>query len=100
MAQGSRKRPVPRLLAKKLKLIRTRLGVGQAGMARLLSKTPSPPDGGTISRLESGEREPNLFVLLEYARLAKVNAQILIDDGWSVKDVDKSIPTDVDRDYR
>ncbi len=91
---------MPRLLAKKLRLIRTRLGVGQAGMARLLSKTPAPPDGGTVSRIENGEREPNLFVLLEYARLAKINAQILIDHGWSVKDVDKSIQTDVDRDYR
>ena len=52
MATGSRKRPVPRLLAKKLKRIRLRLGLGQAEMARLLSNTPSAPDGGMISRFE------------------------------------------------
>jgi transcriptional regulator with XRE-family HTH domain len=97
MAQGSRKRPVPRLLAKKLRLIRTRLGVGQAGMARLLGDTPSPPDGGAVSRFESGEREPNLFVILKYAELARVNPTILIDDQWSVKFMDSQIPKDVSR---
>lgn len=95
MAQGSRKRPVPRLLAKKLRLIRTRLGVGQAEMARLLSKTPAPPDGGMVSRFERGEREPNLFVILEYASLAKINPVLLIDDQYSVKLVDRQIPKDV-----
>ena len=94
MAQGSRKRPVPKLLAKKLKLIRTRLGVGQAEMAQLLSKTPSPPDGGMVSRFERGEREPNLFVILEYASLAQINVAILIDDRWSVEFMEGQIPQD------
>jgi transcriptional regulator with XRE-family HTH domain len=95
MAQGSRKRPVPKLLAKKLRLVRMRLGVGQAEMARLLSKTSAPPDGGMISRFERGEREPNLFVILQYGRLAKINPTLLFDDSWTVKEVDASIPTDV-----
>jgi len=95
MAQGSRKRPVPRLLAKKLKRIRERLNVGQADMARLLSDTPAPPDGGMVSRFERGEREPNLFVILKYAELAKVNPAILIDDQWSVKFMDRQIPDDI-----
>ena len=94
MAQGSRKRPVPKLLAKKLKLIRTRLGVGQAEMARLLGKTPSPPDSGMVSRFERGEREPNLFVILEYASLAQINVAILINDQWSVQFMDGQIPKD------
>jgi transcriptional regulator with XRE-family HTH domain len=97
MAQGSRKRPVPELLAKKLKRIRVRLGVGQAEMARLLSHTPSPPDGGMVSRFERNEREPNLFVILRYAELAKVNPAILIDDQWSVKFMDQQIPKDLSR---
>ena len=80
MATGSRKRPVPKLLAKKLKLIRTRLGVGQADMAKLLSGAKSPPDGAMVSRFERGLREPNLFVILEYARLAKCTVEDLIDD--------------------
>jgi transcriptional regulator with XRE-family HTH domain len=92
MGTGSRRRPVPRLLAKKLKLIRTRLDVGQKEMAALLSKAESPPDGAMVSRFERGEREPNLFVILEYAKLAKVNPVLLIDDQYSVRFMDGQIP--------
>jgi transcriptional regulator with XRE-family HTH domain len=91
MASGSRKRPVPKLLAKKLRLIRTRLGVGQAEMARLLSKTPAPPDGGMVSRFERGEREPNLYVLTAYARAVNISPAILIDDDWTMKDFDAEV---------
>lgn len=96
MGGGSRKRPVPRLLAKKLKLIRTRLDVGQLEMARLLSKTPgTPPDSGMVSRFERGEREPNLFVILEYAKLGRISPVLLIDDQYSVRFMDRQIPKDV-----
>jgi transcriptional regulator with XRE-family HTH domain len=95
MATGSRKRQVPKLLAKKLKLIRTRLGVGQAEMARLLGKVPGAPDGGAVSRFERGEREPNLFVILAYCNVAKISPGILIDDGWSLKDFDWAIPKEL-----
>jgi hypothetical protein len=47
-----------------------------------------------ISRFERGEREPNLFVILEYAKLARVNPALLIDDQWSVKFLDRQIPQD------
>lgn len=77
---GRQRRPQPKYLAKKLKQIRVGLGVGQAEMARLLNHGPSPPDGAMVSRFERGEREPNLFVLLAYARLAEVTVDILIDD--------------------
>ena len=100
MAQGSRKRPVPKLLAKKLKRIRERLGVGQAEMARLLGNTPAPPDGGMVSRFERGEREPNLFVILEYGNLAKINPVLIIDDQWSVKFLDSQIPKEIGRKSR
>jgi transcriptional regulator with XRE-family HTH domain len=33
-----------------------------------------------LSELESGRREPNLLLLLNYARLAKVTVENLIDD--------------------
>lgn len=92
------RRPVPKLLAPKLKRIRERLGVGQLEMSRLLSGTPIPPDGGAVSRFESGDREPNLFVILEYAKLAKISPALLIDDQWSVRAMDREIPTDVRRD--
>lgn len=100
MGRGSRKRPVPKLLAKKLKLIRTRLGLGQAGMAQLLSKAQSAPDGAMVSRFERGEREPNLFVILEYARAVEINPGILIDDDWSLKDLDRAIPKEIGRESR
>jgi transcriptional regulator with XRE-family HTH domain len=89
---GRQRRPQPRLLAKKLKRIRTALGIGQAEMARLLSKTPSPPDGAMVSRFERGEREPNLFVIVAYARLVKVSTNVLIDDQWSIGDLVKVMP--------
>jgi transcriptional regulator with XRE-family HTH domain len=97
MVQGSRKRPVPQLLAPKLRRIRERLEVDQLEMAKLLSKTPSPPDDGMVSRFERGEREPNLFVILEYAKLARINPVLLIEDQWSVRFMDKQIPKDVSR---
>ena len=97
MGIGSRKRPVPKLLARKLKLIRTRLNVGQLEMGRLLSSAHSAPDGAMVSRFERGEREPNLFVILQYAKLARVNVALVIDDQWTLKDLDAEIPGDVSK---
>jgi transcriptional regulator with XRE-family HTH domain len=91
MGTGSRKRPVPKLLAKKLKLIRTQVGVGQKEMAQLLTSTQSAPDGAMVSRFERGEREPNLFVIVAYARLARVSTDVLIDDQWSIGNLVKEM---------
>jgi transcriptional regulator with XRE-family HTH domain len=49
-------------------------------MAEKLGRIPSPPDGAMISRYERDEREPSLFALLAYARLAGVAVDVLIDD--------------------
>ena len=84
---GRTRRPQPKYLAKKLKRIRGEIGVGQAEMAKLLNHGPSPPDGAMISRFERGEREPNLFVIVAYAKVAGITAQVIIDDEWSVKDL-------------
>lgn len=78
--RGSKRRPRPKHLAKKLLVIRTRLGLTQAGMAEKLGKIPSPPDGAMISRYERDEREPSLFALLAYAHIAGVTVDVLIDD--------------------
>jgi hypothetical protein len=64
-------------------------------MAELLSKAQSPPDGAMVSRFERGLREPNLFVILEYAKLAKINPLLLIDDQYSVRFMERQIPKDV-----
>jgi hypothetical protein len=66
-------------------------------MAGLLSKAQSPPDGAMVSRFERGLREPNLFVILEYAKLARINPVLLIDDQYSVRFMDRQIPKDVRR---
>ena len=78
--KGSKRRPRPKRLAKKLLVIRSQLGLTQAGMAKQLSNIPSPPDSAMISRYERDEREPSLFALLAYARLARVPVDVLIDD--------------------
>ena len=78
--KGSKRRPRPKKLAGKLLAIREQLGLTQAGMAKQLSKIPSPPDGAMISRYERDEREPSLFALLAYARIAGVAVDVLIDD--------------------
>jgi transcriptional regulator with XRE-family HTH domain len=77
---GQRRRPTPKHLANKLLQIRLKLGLGQAEMAKLFKKVPSPPDGSLISRYERGVREPSLLVLLAYAKLANVSTDYLIDD--------------------
>jgi transcriptional regulator with XRE-family HTH domain len=77
---GQRRRPTPKRLADKLLQIRLKLGLGQAEMAKLFEKVPSPPDSPLISRYERGVREPSLLVLLEYARLANISTDYLIDD--------------------
>jgi transcriptional regulator with XRE-family HTH domain len=80
LMKGSKRRPRPKHLAGKLLTIRNRLGLTQAEMARQLSRIPSPPDGAMTSRYERDEREPTLFALLAYARLARVSVETLIDD--------------------
>jgi len=77
---GRQRRPRPKHLAKKLRQIRTQLGLTQEEMAKRLGNIPSPPDGAMISRYERGEREPSLFGLLAYARVAGVYVDSLIDD--------------------
>lgn len=78
--RGSKRRPRPKKLSGKLLAIRQGLGLTQAGMAKRLSKIPSPPDGAMVSRYERDEREPSLFALLAYARIAGVTVDDLIDD--------------------
>lgn len=78
--RGSKRRPRPKKLAGKLLAIRQSLGLTQADMAKRLGKIPSPPDSAMISRYERDEREPSLFALLAYARIAGVTVDVLIDD--------------------
>lgn len=81
---GQQRRPQPKRLAAKLLAIRESLELTQYQIAERFKRVPSPPDGGAISRFETGQREPSLFVILEYARLAGVSTDVLIDDNQNL----------------
>ena len=67
----------PKKLDRKLLTIRQRLGVNQTEMAKMLKLKISYT---AVSAYELGTREPDLLTLLQYARLAGVAVDALIDD--------------------
>jgi transcriptional regulator with XRE-family HTH domain len=77
MGRGARDKP--RKLGKKLAQIRIDLDLSQDGLVRALGLGPKLTRND-ISKYERGIREPALSVLLKYARAAKVNVEMLIDD--------------------
>jgi transcriptional regulator with XRE-family HTH domain len=72
-------RPKPLRLAEKVREIRLGLGLSQTQMLKQLGQEKSM-HYGRISEYEAGKREPSLMTLLEYARLAGVHVEDLIDD--------------------
>jgi transcriptional regulator with XRE-family HTH domain len=73
----------PDRLAEKLKQIRINKNLSQNEMLQTLG-FDSLLFQGNISQYELGRREPPLPVLLAYARLAKVNVDVLIDDELDI----------------
>ena len=67
----------PKNLPRKLRAIRKKLDVSQTEMARLLDLDVAYT---AVSGYELGTRQPDLLVLLKYARLAGVSTDVLIDD--------------------
>lgn len=76
---GKRPRRKPKRLAEKLLAIRAALGLSQTQMVKRLGAEGMIVPG-QISEFETDKREPSLIVLLEYARLAGVCVDVLIDD--------------------
>lgn len=72
------KRQKPKNLAEKLFGVRERLGASQIEMARLIGFQGSY---ARISEYEVGKREPNLMVLLAYAKAGQISTDMLIDDS-------------------
>jgi transcriptional regulator with XRE-family HTH domain len=72
---GHRPRTKPKYLPKKLLAVRQRLGLSQPALAKQLIISSK-----RISEFESGRREPDLIILLAYARLADIPLESLIDD--------------------
>ena len=83
-------RPRPRLLAKKLLLIRLHFGISQTQLLIRLG-VQHAIDYTTISKYELNKNEPPLQILLAYARLANVPVEYLIDDQIDPDVVSKSL---------
>jgi transcriptional regulator with XRE-family HTH domain len=72
-------RPRPRRLAEKLGQIRNTLGLSQSELLRQLRVQDEIPYT-RISDYELDKNEPTLMVLLEYARVAGVHLEEIVDD--------------------
>ena len=79
---GHKRRFTPRHLPAKLLQIRQARGLSQTEMVKLLEFKVTP---ARISEYEHGVREPNLIVLLSYARAARVSVDVLIDDNLKLR---------------
>ncbi len=76
---GRRARIRQERLPEKLRQIRDALGLSQTEMLYRLG-IEKVMSYHQISRFETGEREPPLHVILEYARVARISTDVLIDD--------------------
>lgn len=76
---GKRPRLRPERLAEKLRTIRDALGLSQTQIINSLN-VENMIVASQISEFESGKYAPSLIVLLQYARLAGVHVEDLIDD--------------------
>lgn len=77
MPRGPREKP--QRLAEKLRVIRELLGLSQTEMLRRLG-AEGKMAYHRISEFESGKGEPSLIILLEYAQVAGVCVDVLIND--------------------
>ena len=72
-------RPKPERLGEKLREIRLGLGFSQMKMLKQLGREESM-HYGRISEYEGGKREPALMTILQYARVAGVHMEDIVDD--------------------
>ena len=82
-----RRRIRPANLAQKLRQVRLALSLSQSEMLRSLD-AEELMHYGRISDYELGKREPALWILLAYARVAGIHLEYLVDDNLS-------LPTDL-----
>jgi transcriptional regulator with XRE-family HTH domain len=83
MGRASRKKPAR--LSKKLLEIRTRLDLSQNGIIRRMGLTDELTQA-EVSAFERGIRIPPLQILLEYARVANLYVDALINDSVELPD--------------
>jgi transcriptional regulator with XRE-family HTH domain len=82
---GSKPRLKQERLGEKLLQIRNALGLSQTEMLYRLG-VEDLISYNQISRYETGEREPPLRILLQYARTVNVSTDVLIDDALDLPD--------------
>ncbi|HEY0006315.1 MAG TPA: helix-turn-helix transcriptional regulator [Pyrinomonadaceae bacterium] len=82
---GKNARPKPMRLAEKLLAIRNALGLSQMEMLRRL-EAEDQIDYTAISKYELGRNEPSLMLLLQYARVAGIHMEDLVDDELDLPD--------------
>jgi transcriptional regulator with XRE-family HTH domain len=78
---GRSRRNKPLQLSHKLFASRKRLQMSQTEMARALGLTVHY---SAVSNFELGTREPDLLVVLRYARLAGVPMETIVDDNLNL----------------
>jgi transcriptional regulator with XRE-family HTH domain len=78
-----RRRIRPANLANKLRQIRHLLGWSQSELLRRLD-AEDLMHYGRISDYELGKREPSLWILLAYARVARIHLEVIVDDNISL----------------
>ena len=82
---GAKSQNRPKNLARKLLQIRKALGLSQSEMLRHLGAQDTF-SAARISEYETGAREPSLWMLLNYGRVARVHIETLIDDDATLPD--------------
>lgn len=87
------RRGTQELLPEKLLAIREFLTFGEVEMVQSLQSDITSQSGrpcnikpGRISEYENGRLEPNLLVLVAYARLARVHLEFIADDRFTLED--------------
>jgi transcriptional regulator with XRE-family HTH domain len=83
-------RPKPERLAEKLLQIRNALGLSQPQLHKRLG-IEDLIEYNEISKFELGKREPILKILLQYARIAGVHMEDVVDDEL---DLPEKLPGD------
>ena len=78
-------RPRPKRLAEKLLQIRNALGLSQMDLWRRLD-VEDEISHKLISKYELDQNEPTLMVLLQYARVAGVHMEDIVDDELDLPD--------------
>jgi transcriptional regulator with XRE-family HTH domain len=79
MGRSRRNKPVR--LSHKLLAIRKRLNMSQTQMARALELKVHY---SAVSNFELGTREPDLIVVMRYARLAGISMETIVDDQMNL----------------